>query len=151
MRSRLSMSALCHKRTFREPASDGDKNCGELRTSVRYPSIVPIKVLRKMPQTNDTMHIPASRGQIEEAVRTLMKTLPLHPDAPVLPGVTDHPGFKELLVADVSDAIEAKHPSIFTLSTTMQTLLAHCDYCPHRDEILQILEVGADEIKKGLA
>ena len=104
-----------------------------------------------MPQTDDTMHILASRGQIEEAVWTLMKTLQLHPDAPVLPGVTDHPGFKELLVSDVSDAIEAKRPSIFALNNTVQTLLAHCDYFPHREEILQMLEVGADKIKKGLA
>jgi hypothetical protein len=51
------------------------------------------------------------------------KTLQLHPDAPVLPGVTDRPGFKELLVADVSDAIEAKRPSIFALNNTMQILL----------------------------
>ena len=104
-----------------------------------------------MPQTDDTMHIPASRGQIEEAVWTLMKTLPLHPDAPVLPGVTDRPESKELPVADVSDAIQAKRPSIFALNNTMQTLLAHCDYFPHREEILQMLEVGADKIKKRLA
>jgi hypothetical protein len=70
-----------------------------------------------MSQTGDAMHIPASRGQIEEAVWTLMKTLQLHPDAPVLPGVTDRLGFKELLVADVSDAIEAKRPSIFVLNS----------------------------------
>ena len=104
-----------------------------------------------MPQTDDTMHIPASRGQIEEVVWKLMKTLQLHPDAPVLPGVTDRPEFKDLLVADVTNAIEAKRPSIFVLNTTMQTLLTHCDYFPHRDEILQMLEVGADKIKKGLA
>ena len=40
-----------------------------------------------MPKADDTMHIPASRGQIEEAVWTLMKTLQLHPDAPVVPGL----------------------------------------------------------------
>jgi hypothetical protein len=101
------------------------------------------KVLRKMSQTDDTMHIPATRGQIEEAVRMLMKTLQLHPDAPVF--------FKELLVADVSAAIEAKRPSILALNNTMETLLAHCDFFPHREEILQMLEVGADKIKKGLA
>jgi len=33
---------------------------------------VPIKTLRKMSQTDDTMHIPASRSQIEEAVWTLI-------------------------------------------------------------------------------
>jgi hypothetical protein len=104
-----------------------------------------------MSQTDDTMHIPASRSQIEEAVWTLMKTLRLHPDAPVLPGVTDRPGFKELLVADVSKAIETKRPSTFALHRTMQILLDHCDYFPHRDEILQMLEASADEIKKGLA
>lgn len=103
-----------------------------------------------MSQTDDTMHIPATRGQIEEAVRMLMKTLQLHPDTPALPGVTDRPGFKELLVADVSAAIEAKRPSIFALNNTMETLLAHCDFFPHREEILQMLEVGADKIKKGL-
>ena len=69
----------------------------------------------------------------------------------MLPGVTDRPGFKELLVADVSDAIEAKRPSIFVLNNTMEALLAHYDYFPHREEILQLLEVGADNIKKGLA
>ena len=100
-----------------------------------------------MSQTDDTMHIPATRGQIEEAVRMLMKTLQLHPDAPVLPGVTDRPGFKELLGTNVSNA---KRPSIFALNNTMETLLAHCDFFPHREEILQMLEVGADKIKKGL-
>ena len=63
---------------------------------------------------------------------------------------TDHPELKELLVADLRDAIEAKRPSIFALNRTMQTL-AHYDYFPHRDEILQILEAGTDEIKKGLS
>ena len=75
-----------------------------------------------MPQADDTMYTPASRGQIEEAVWTLMKTLQLHPDAPVVPGFTD-PEVKELLVADLRDAIEAKRPSIFALNRTMQTLL----------------------------
>jgi hypothetical protein len=104
-----------------------------------------------MAQPDDTKHIAASRFQIEDAVRTLMTTLQLHPNAPVLPGVTDRPGFKELLVADVSDAIEAKHPSVFALNNTMQFLLANCDYFPHREEILQLLEVGANKIKRGLA
>ena len=80
-----------------------------------------------------------------------MRTLQLRPDAPVVPGLTDRPGFKELLIADLSNAIEAKRPSTFALNTTMQALLAQCDYFPHRDEILQLLEVGADKIKKGLA
>src|SRR5262245_10493860 len=68
-----------------------------------------------MPQTDDTMHVPASRGQLEEAVRTLMRTLQLHPDAPVVPGGTDRPGLKELLLTDLSNAIEAKRPSTFAL------------------------------------
>ena len=55
-----------------------------------------------------------------------------------------------MLVAVVSAAIEAKRPSIFALNNTMETLLAHCDFFPHREEILQMLEVGADKIKKGL-
>ena len=48
------------------------------------------------------------------------------------------------------EAIEAKRPSIFALNNTMEMLLAHCDSFPHREEILQMLEVGADKIKKGL-
>jgi hypothetical protein len=68
----------------------------------------------------------------------------------VVPGVTDRPGFKELLIMDLSNAIEAKRPSTFALHTTMQVLLAQCDYFLHRDEILQLLDVGADKIKKGL-
>jgi hypothetical protein len=103
-----------------------------------------------MPQIDDTKHIPASRAQIEQAVWTLMNTLELLPDAPVVPGVTDRPEFKELLVADVSKAIETKHPSTFALHRTMQILFDNCDYFPHRDEILQMLEASADEIKKGL-
>ena len=110
---------------------------------------VSMKVLSKMSQTDDTMHIPATRGEIEKAVWTLMTTLQLHPDAPVLPGVTDRPGFKEMLVADVSEAIEAKRSSVFALNNTMETLLAHCDFFPHREEILQMLKVGADKIKRG--
>lgn len=103
-----------------------------------------------MPQ-NDDMHIPASRAQIEAAVWTLMKTLDLHPDAPVVPGITDRPEFKELLVADVSNAIEAKGPSIFALNDSMQAILSHFDYFPHRDEIVGLLDSGANQIKKGLA
>jgi hypothetical protein len=79
-----------------------------------------------------------------------MRTLELHPDAPVAPGLTDRPGFKELLIEDLSDVIEAKTPPTFTLNNTVQILLTHCDYFPHRDEILQLLEDGSDKIKKGL-
>ena len=80
-----------------------------------------------------------------------MKTLDLHPDAPVVPGITDRPEFKELLVADVSNAIEAKGPSIFALNNSMQAILSHFDYFPHRDEIVGLLDSGANQIKKGLA
>ena len=78
-----------------------------------------------------------------------MKTLDLHPDAPVLPGITDRPEFKELLVADVSNAIEAKGPSIFTLNTSMQAILTQFDHFPHRDEIVGLLDWGANQIRKG--
>ena len=102
-----------------------------------------------MSQTGDRTRIPASRVQIEEAVWMLMKTLQLHPDAPrfarcystVLKS-------KELLVADVSDAIQAKRPSIFALNNTMQTLLAHCDYFPHREEIAPMLGSRCGQNKK---
>ena len=79
-----------------------------------------------------------------------MRTLELHPDASVVPGLTDRPGFKELLIEDLSDVIEAKTPSTFALNNTVQNVLTHCDYFPHRDEILQLLEDGSDMIKKGL-
>lgn len=79
-----------------------------------------------------------------------MKTFQLHPDAPEVPGFTDGE-LKKLLVADLSDAIESRRPSIFALNKTMQALLARCDYFPHRDEILQILDAGTDEIKKTLS
>ena len=57
-----------------------------------------------------------------------MRTLELQADAPVAPGLTDRPGFKELLIEDLSDVIEAKTPSTFTLNNTVQILLTHCDY-----------------------
>ena len=104
-----------------------------------------------MPQTDNSKHVPASRTQIEEAVWTLMRKLPLHPDAPVVPGVTDHPDFKRFLVTDLTNAVEAKRPSIFVLNTSVQALLAVCTYFPHRDEILTVLERRTDKMKKRLA